>query len=462
MKHVHLIGIGGTGLSAIARVLLEKGYKVSGSDLHSSSLADSLVDAGAQVYLGHQPEYVDGADIVVRSSAVPDNNVEVQASFSKGIPVVKRAEFLGQLLAGKQGIAVAGTHGKTSTTAMIAWILTELGQDPSFIIGGIISNLGINAKAGQGKAFVIEADEYDRMFLGLEPDIAVITNIEHDHPDCYPTPEDFLDAFRKFVRNLSAEATLVVCGDDPGCVEILALAQSRGIRALAYGMHNLENDYLVEELHPDPRQGGFSFELRRGDKKCASLSLRVPGNHNVLNASAALVVADILGISLVDASRALSTFNGTTRRFEIVSEVRGVTIVSDYAHHPTEIKATLSAARARYPERQLWAVWQPHTYSRVRTLFDEFATAFQDADHVLITEIYPAREPVDRSYSANQFLDTMTYLDVSFQPGILEATDFLVDNIQFSDVVIVLSAGDADKICTHLADALEQVLEENG
>ena len=206
----------------------------------------------------------------------------------------------------------------------------------------------------------------------------------------------------------------------------------------------------------------FSFELRCGDKKCAALTLRFPGNHNVLNASAALVVADVLGISLLDASRALSTFNGTSRRFELVSEVQGVTIISDYAHHPTEIMATLSAARAYYPKRQLWAVWQPHTYSRVRMLFDEFAAAFQDADHVLITEIYPAREPVDRSYSAKQFLDSMAHTDVSFQPGSLEATDFLVNNIQYGDVVIVLSAGDADQICTHLVDALDQVLKENG
>ena len=257
-----------------------------------SALAESLADAGAQVYLGHHPENVVGADIVVRSSAVPDNNVEVQAALAKGIPVVKRAEFLGQLLAGKLGIAVAGTHGKTSTTAMIAWMLTELEQDPSFILGGVISDLGINAKAGQGRAFVIEADEYDRMFLGLEPEIAVITNIEHDHPDCYPTPEDFLDAFRKFVGNLGPDAVLVVCGDDPVCVDMLSLAQNKEIRALSFGMHNLESDYLVEQIHPDLEQGGFRFQLKRDNKILAYLTLKVPGRHNVLNASAALVVAD--------------------------------------------------------------------------------------------------------------------------------------------------------------------------
>jgi len=461
MKQIHLIGIGGTGLSAIARVLLEKGYVVSGSDQQPSSLAESLVTAGAHVYLGHQPGNVIGADIVVRSSAVPDNNVEVQAALTNGIPVVKRSEFLGKLLAGKLGIAVAGTHGKTSTTAMIAWMLTELGQDPSFILGGIISDLGINAKAGQGRAFVIEADEYDRMFLGLDPKIAVITNVEHDHPDCYPTPEDFIDAFRKFVGNLDPDATLVVCGDDPICVDLLSLAQNNGIRTLAFGIHSLENDYLVEQLQPDPEQGGYRFQLKCDEKTLASLTLKVPGRHNVLNASAALVVAHLLGLPLAEASLALSTFSGTGRRFEIIGEVQGVTIVSDYAHHPTEIKATLSAGRARYPERHIWAVWQPHTYSRTRMLFDAFAESFQDADQVLLTEIYPAREPVDSSYSAMQFLDAMHHQDVGFQPGIPEMVDFLMDNIKTGDVVIVLSAGDADQICTQLAEALERVSEEN-
>jgi len=455
MKHVHLIGIGGTGLSAIARVLLESGHTVSGSDQVLTRLAESVETEGARVYIGHRPENVIGADLVVRSSAVSDENIEVLTALENGIKVLKRADFLGQLLAGKCVIAVAGTHGKTSTTAMIAWMLTELGQDPSFILGGVISGLGVNARAGGGSVFVIEADEYDRMFLGLNPQIAIVTNVEHDHPDCYPMADDFRDAFRDFINRLPPDGKLITCGDDEGAADVLAVADKNGNKTLTYGIFNPNNNYQAINLNPVPERGGFSFQVIHEKKEIASISLLVPGKHNVQNALAAIAVADQLGLSHAKAAQALSKFQGTGRRFEIIGESRGVTIVSDYGHHPTEIMATLSAARYRYPERNIWAVLQPHTYSRTKLLFDEFKESFHEADNVLITEIYPAREPVDITFSARQIVNAMVHPNVSFVASLSGAVDSLLLHLRPGDVLIVFSAGDADQICNRVLSELE-------
>jgi UDP-N-acetylmuramate--alanine ligase len=354
MTRIHLIGIGGTGLSAIARVLLESGYAVTGSDRADSPFARDLRAAGVTVSIGHLPENVRGADVVVRSSAIPDDNPEVVAAREQGIPVLKRADFLGSLMEGKTGIAIAGTHGKTTTTSMIAWMLSALNEDPSFIVGGVLGNLGVNARAGKGSTFIIEADEYDRMFLGLKPFIEVVTNVEHDHPDCYPTPEDFQAAFVEFVRRLPADGTLIACGEDDGATQLLTEAKKLGKRTVVYGD---EAEVRAEHLKPN-NKGGFTFDAVVRGKLCV-VALQVPGRHNVLNALAALTVASLLDLDLVDAARALSQFSGTGRRFEVRGEAGGVTVIDDYAHHPTEIRATLAAARDRYPGHRIWAVWQP-------------------------------------------------------------------------------------------------------
>jgi UDP-N-acetylmuramate--alanine ligase len=455
MKHVHLIGIGGTGLSAIARVLLESGYFVSGSDQVLSRFAKSVEIEGARVYIGHHSGNIEGADLVVRSSAVSDDNIEVIAALEKGIPVLKRAEFLGQLLADKFVVAVAGTHGKTSTTAMVAWMLTELDQNPSFILGGVISGLGINAKSGKGSTFVIEADEYDRMFLGLNPQIAVVTNIEHDHPDCYPTAIDFRDAFRDFINTLSPGGKLIACGDDEGVDDVLAVAEKNGNQTLTYGIINPDNNFQAINITHAPERGGFSFQVTNEKREIASMSLMVPGKHNVQNALAAIAVADLLSLPHAEAAEALSTFQGTGRRFETIGESHGVTIISDYGHHPTEIKATLSAARYRFPERKIWAVVQPHTYSRTKLLFDEFTESFREADGVLMTEIFPAREPVDETFSSRKIVDAMVHPNVSFAESISEAVNFLLFHLRPGDVMLVFSAGDADQICSRVLVELE-------
>ncbi|MBN2550572.1 MAG: UDP-N-acetylmuramate--L-alanine ligase [Anaerolineales bacterium] len=461
--HIHLIGIGGSGLSAIALVLLESGYAVSGSDRQASPLSRKLQQAGVTVYYGHQAENIAGADLVVRSSAVPDENVEVKAAREAGIPVLKRADFLGQLMAGKQAIAVAGTHGKTTTTAMIAWMLKVLELDPSYVIGGVSVDLGGNAHAGSGQYFVIEADEYDRMFLGLQPDLAVVTNIEHDHPDCYPTYQDFYLAFQEFVTRLKPGGALVACGDNPGSAQLLSWAVEQGFRAFSYGLQSTSYDYSTTRTVYG-EQGDFSFSALHGGKIMAEVPLQVPGNHNVSNALAALAVAHVLGLPMDRAAAALGQFRGTGRRFELRGEAAGILVFDDYAHHPTKIRATLSAARARFPQRRIWAVWQPHTYSRARTLFADFAAAFGDADQILVTEVYAAREAApEDGFSAYPFIQAIqahaTAPDcVHYAPTLVEARDYLLEHIRPGDVVFVLSAGDADQISAQVLQTLRNDL----
>jgi UDP-N-acetylmuramate--alanine ligase len=454
---VHLIGIGGSGMSAIARWLLESGFSVSGSDRQASPTLESLAKAGAQIFVGHNPENIVGASLVVRSSAIPDGNVEVQAARAANIPVLKRADFLGSLMDERMGIAVAGTHGKTTTTAMIAWMLSSLGQDPSYIIGSDSRNLGTNAKAGKGSAFVIEADEYDRMFLGLKPKIAVITNVEYDHPDFYQAEEDYFKAFSEFASTLEEDGVLLVCGDDSGAARLLQVAGGLAMRTYVYGICEQDYDYYAHGMAHNP-VGGLTFEviIRGQSSEPLRIALQVPGEHNVRNCLAALAVADQLGLPLKEAARSLSTFKGTGRRFEVLGEANGITVIDDYAHHPTEIRATLSAARARFPGRQLWVVWQPHTYSRTRSLFKDFASAFIEANHVVVTEVYAAREPVAPDFSALQVVQAMGHTDAYFIPDLTQTTAFLLTHLDRGDVLLVLSAGDADQVSAQVLAALKE------
>jgi UDP-N-acetylmuramate--alanine ligase len=457
MTHVHLLGIGGTGISAIARLLLELGYTVSGSDRASSTFSDELASAGVAVTIGHQAENIHGADLVIRSSAVAEDNPEVLAARKAGIPVLKRADFLGSLMAGRTGIAVAGTHGKTTTTAMIAWMLTSLGQEPSFLVGGVPSNLGVNARAGKGQTFVIEADEYDRMFLGLKPVIEVVTNIEHDHPDCFPTPAEFMAAFEQFLALLPSAGTLVACADDPGAAALMASASRAGKKVMAYGIDDPGKtgrpvDVSARDLTTNGN-GGFTF-IAEIQSTPLQVELQVPGRHNVLNALAALSVARLLDLSMPKAAVALSAFTGTGRRFEVKGILNDIVIIDDYAHHPSEIRATLSAARSRYPTRRLRVVWQPHTYSRTQTLAVDFALAFRDADEVIVTEIFPSREAW-QPYSARSVVEAMPHPAI-FIPSLLEVEAYLLKSLEQGDAVIVLSAGDADQVSTYLLANLKE------
>jgi UDP-N-acetylmuramate--alanine ligase len=419
--------------------LLERGEHVTGSDREDSPQAEALRAAGVQVRIGHATGNVNGATRVVRSSAVGEDNEEVRAARAKGIPVYKRAEFLDQLLANQQVIAVAGSHGKTTTTAMLAWMLTALNQRPGFTIGSQAANLGTNAAAGGGRLFVIEADEYDHMFLGLQPEFALVTNVEHDHPDMFPTPAAFRAAFEQFVERIKAGGVLLACIEDAGAAELLQYAAAKSIKTYAYAHSHSGAQYTMGEVSQN--DAGYSFEAMRAGDPLARLQLQVPGMHNALNALGALAIADLLGLNLNEAAMALSDFRGTSRRFEVRGEAQGIIVVDDYAHHPTEIRSTLAAAKARYAGRRVLAVWQPHTYSRTQTLAADYAAAFGDADRVLVTQVYAAREEQPTGFDINAIVSTI--------PGAMLARDFgdakqiLHNETRPGDVLVVMSAGDA-------------------
>jgi UDP-N-acetylmuramate--alanine ligase len=452
-KHVFFIGIGGTGLSAIARLLKEKGYIVSGSDQFISDLAKDLISTGITVYEGHSPDHLVGVDLVIRSSAIPNDNPEVLAAHTARIPVYKRADILGDLMKDKVGIGIAGTHGKTTTTAMVATILVKAGLDPSYIIGSASKDLGQNAHYGQGVHFVIEADEYDRMFLGLTPTISVITNLEHDHPDCFPTFSDYLQAFRAYSEKLTPEGKIFICLDDPGIKKLLPLISEKHV--ITYGI-SPECDYQAIDIQRN-EIGGYNFSvcLNSSSEKneLVNVKLTVPGHHNVLNALVVMAIAHQINLNLDTTAKSLQEFSGTARRFEIVGEVNQITMIDDYAHHPTEIKATLQAAKSRYPDRSIWAIWQPHTYSRTKTLFDEFKNSFSLANHVIVSQVYASREKND-GFTAAQIVDEMSHPDARYIASLEEITDYLTNNLQTGDVMLVFSAGDATQISKDLKNKL--------
>lgn len=454
-KHVFFIGIGGTGLSAIARVLKEKGYFVSGSDQQISDLARDLMSAGIPVYQGHSADHLVSVDLVIRSSAIPDSNPEMQAAHAARIPVYKRSDILAELMKDQKGIAIAGTHGKTTTTAMISTMLQKLGLDPSYIIGSVAKDLGNNAHYGSGDYFVIEADEYDRMFLGLSPTIAVITNLEHDHPDCYPTFSDYLQAFKSFTEKILPDGRLFIQFEDSGNQILQPLLKYPSI--ITYGVSS-ECDYQAQDIEHN-LMGGYRFSVYHNTQQASqaliTVNLSVPGTHNVLNALVAIGVAHQLGLDLTAAAQALSEFSGTSRRFDILGEVNQITIIDDYAHHPTEIQTTLQAARSRYPGRKIWAIWQPHTYSRTKILFEKFKNSFTQADHVIVSQIYASREK-DDDFSSSQVVDAMQHPDTRYIASLEDITNYLVDNLSSGDVILVFSAGDATQISKDVFSRLTQ------
>ena len=448
MQRIHCVGIGGIGISAIARVLSEQGYQVTGSDLCLSPVAQALRDSGVEVHVGHQASQVGDADVVLVSSAIPETNPEVAEAHRRGVPVCKRSEFLGQMMAGKIGVAVAGTHGKTTTTSMLAWVLVEAGLDPTFIIGGVMQALQTNARAGAGHHFVIEADEYDHMFLGLKPVVAVVTHLEHDHPDCYPTFAHMESAFGQFLDLVPAEGLVIGCGDQPAVVGLLA--QDRPPARLICGLGR-DNDWRAVQVVPNSR-GGHDLDIVRNGTRWGHMSLGVPGVHNVQNALLAAATAHWLGVDGPVICRALESFAGVERRFEALDLPEGVTVVDDYAHHPTKIRATLSAARTRYGDRPIWAVFQPHTYSRVKALWTDFTHSFGSADHVIVLDVYAAREKDTLGVSAKALAAQIDHRAVTYIPEIDAAVDHLVRHLEPGDVVITLSAGDGNQVGTGVTE----------
>lgn len=463
-QHIHVVGAGGFGMSAITRVLLQMGYRVSGSDLHANDFMRELSALGATMHTGHAADHIAGADIVLATSAAMDANPEIAAAKAAGVPVLRRQDILGALMAHKTGIAIAGTHGKTTTTALMTHVLIEAGRDPTYIVGGVLANTGTNAAVGQGAYFVIEADEYDRMFLGLRPQIAVITNIEHDHADCYPALRDVLDVFGAFAALVPPDQPLVVCADDDHAFKLARARAAHGGRVVFYGLgeHVLRADpaggWLARDLEPDAA-GGMAFTVQHGAAEWGRVRLPLSGAHNVQNALAVIAVAHHEGVPFAQIAAALACFRGTGRRAEVMGTAGGVTVISDYAHHPTEIRVTLRALRERPGVRELWAVWQPHTYGRLRLLADEFAAAFGAADHVLVTDVYSVREQVTPGLDAASIAQRIARAeprDVRYT-GALDATArALAARVQPGDIVVLLSAGDAPQVGTLLLNALRE------
>ncbi|MBQ6505561.1 MAG: UDP-N-acetylmuramate--L-alanine ligase [Flexilinea sp.] len=445
---IHIIGIGGTGMAPIAIVLHEMGADVSGSDRAESVYTQDLRARGIRVSVPQCAGNIEDPDLVFYSSAIHDDNPELAEARKRGIQTLKRREFLGFMLSGRKTAAIAGSHGKSTTTSMLTWALTQLDLAPGFIVGSSVKDMGRNASAGSGGIFVIEADEYDNMFLGLDPYAAMLTKVEYDHPDCFPTPEIYMQAFQNFLDRTRPDGFVLLNADDPNQTSLSAPEERR---VYYYG---IESDADFKALNSKLSANGcYEFCFDDGNRS-VPVSLSIPGKHNVYNALLVLSFCAVNGFDLRKAAEALSSFHGIGRRFEQVGEWNGIRFIDDYAHHPTEIKATLKAARDYFPAHRIRAIWQPHTYSRTKSLLPDFAASFADADEVIITDIYAARE----SYTDFGIEDVMRAVNhpcVRHLATNQEVTDYLVRSLQPGDVVITLSAGDANRISPMTLEALK-------
>ncbi|PSK91803.1 UDP-N-acetylmuramate--L-alanine ligase [Murinocardiopsis flavida] len=455
---VHFIGMGGAGMSGIARVLLQRGVEVSGSDAKDSDLLRELEELGARVHVGHAAANVGAAETVVVSSAVRDSNPELAEARARGLRVLPRAAALGALLQDRRGVAVAGTHGKTTTTSMLAVVLQALGAEPGYVIGGKLVTTGVGADAGAGDVIVVEADESDGSFLMLEPQVAVVTNVEADHLDNYGGLAEIHANFASFVDRVGS--TLVVGIDDPGAREVAATARSRGKEVRTYG-EAAEADYRVTDL----RAEGFAstFTLHTAGRDPIRAAIAVPGLHNALNAAAAVAVADVLGHDPEVAVEGLAEFTGAARRFELKGEAAGVRVYDSYAHHPTELAADLRASRAALDSAvpdggapgRVVALFQPHLYSRTRIFAAEFAEALTLADDVVVLGVYAAREDPEPGVGAELITDRIGHGNVRHLPDRAEAVARVAAVARPGDIVLTMGAGDVTELGPKIVEALE-------
>lgn len=456
-KRVHMIGIGGARLSALARLLVARGYRVTGSDTSNSSFVDNLRSQGIKVAIGHHRDNVGDADWVAYTTAVGLDNPELVEARGRGLPVFEGAEVLAFLMEGSdRAIAVAGTHGKTTTTAMISLALLAAGTDPTIVIGGEVDVLGGNSRAGSTGYFVAEACEFREAFLHLHPNVAVITNIDWDHPDCYPTLDAVVQSFRKFMALLPPTGRLVICGDDANAA---ALSLEAPCDVWSYGVGEQNRVQATDFALIPPL--GQEFQCLIDGKDIGRARLAVPGQHNALNALACLSVIASLGLPLNKALAALQGFRGVKRRFEIKGQSAGVIVVDDYAHHPSAVRSTLRTAREHFHGR-IWCVFQPHTYSRTRSLLGEFANSFADADHVVFTDIYAAREPDPGDVSSRLLAEAAlkNHRGVHYFGDLNGVLAQLPPLLASGDLVIVMGAGDVTRLGPRLLNVLENKGEE--
>jgi UDP-N-acetylmuramate--alanine ligase len=434
IRAIHFVGIGGIGMSGIAEILAEAGISVSGCDLKRGAATELLAGRGVHVAIGHDPAHLDGVDLVVVTAAVKGVNEEIEEARRRGIRVLRRAELLGEIVNAKRGIGISGTHGKTTTSAMIALVLAEAGLDPTILVGGMMGNFGTNAKAGGGDYFVVEADEYDRTFHQLRPDIAVVTNIEADHLEYYGNLDAIVEAFGVFLRNVRDDGAIIGCADDPIVAELLGTSKRR---VVPYRLADAKNLAFHDR--------GSTFEV----EGLGFFKLFVPGEHNVRNALAAIAVGRELGIPYEKIAGALAKFIGVDRRFQILGDYAGAIIVDDYAHHPTEIRATLSAARRGYPDRRIVAVFQPHLYSRTRDFARDFAEALRGADVAIVTPIYAARERPIEGISARLISEHAKGIEF-IDRGNNEIFNEMRRRLRPNDIFITMGAGDVHEIAEML------------
>jgi UDP-N-acetylmuramate--L-alanine ligase/UDP-N-acetylenolpyruvoylglucosamine reductase len=446
---IHFVGIGGIGMSGLARILNSWGYTVSGSDAAASPLLDKLANEGIAVTIDHSATAAAAeADLVVATSAVRADNPEIAAALAAGRPLVKRARLLGALADARRGVAVAGSHGKSTTSGMIVAALRALGADPSFAIGAVLGGADTNAAPGTGEEMVVEADEYDWSFLHLHPHVAVITNIDYDHPDLFPDPDTYDAAFATFIAGMRPEGTLVIAAGDPGCARLMARHDWSPPRSVVTFGETADIDWRLERTEEGWRVTG-------PDDIAVPLALNVSGRHNALNATAALAALVSLGYDAAAAAAALETFSGVGRRFETKGEALGVLVIDDYAHHPSEIAVTLRAAKERFLDRRLWAVFQPHTFSRLKALLPDFAASFQDADHVMILDVYAARETDDLGITSADLVKRLP-AGTSTARDPEDAARLLAAVVAPGDVVLTLGAGSVTDTGPLLLDLLKE------
>jgi UDP-N-acetylmuramate--alanine ligase len=459
IQRIHFVGIGGIGMSGIAEVLLNLGYKVSGSDLKSSAVTQRLAGLGAAVFEGHQSENVAGAEVVVTSSAISVENPEVTEAHNRHIPVIQRAEMLAELMRLKYGIAIAGMHGKTTTTSMVAAVLAAGGLDPTVVVGGRVDAMGSNARLGKSQYLVAEADESDRSFLKLSPILSVVTNIDREHMDTYRNMRDVKKTFLDFMDRVPFYGMIVACNDDPMLRHLLPDAQRRTV---TYGTRR-DSDFLIkmdarkEVLAGDPRPlSRFRVSYRKND--LGEFTLHVPGVHNVLNATAAIAVGVGLDISVESIRAALDQFRGVDRRFQLRGRAAGVSVIDDYGHHPTEIKATLAAAR-QCGFRKIHVIFQPHRYTRTRDLIEEFTTAFADADSLFVLDIYAASEKPIEGITGEilaQRIREKTAKNGRYASSPAEAVDAAAAIAEDGDMILTLGAGSVSQFGPMILDKLKE------
>ena len=448
-QHAHFIGIGGIGMSGIAEILLNMGFQVSGSDLRRGPVTDRLAQLGAAIYEGHDARNIAGATVVVTSSAVSPGNPEVVEAQSRKIPVIQRAEMLAELMRLKYGIAIAGMHGKTTTTTMVATVLAAGGLDPTVVVGGRVDALGSNAKLGSTQYLVAEADESDRSFLKLPPILAVVTNLDREHMDCYRDMDDVEQAYLEFMDKVPFYGAVTACIDNPALAAILPRLHRR---VFTYGTAQ-NADYRLEFLETRPEC--FShFRVHAPEAELGPFELHVPGRHNALNATAAVAVGHQLEVRPDRIAAGISSFRGVDRRFQIRGKERGVTVVDDYGHHPTEIRATLAAAR-EYCKGRIHVIFQPHRYSRTRDLLDEFGGAFGDADSVIVLPIYAASEEPLPGITAELLTSKIKKPPAHFAPGFPDAITAAARQAREGDIIMTLGAGSVSQLGPQILAALD-------